>query len=114
MNKRETGSKYEEIAAEYLKSKGYIIEYRNYRDRYGEIDIIARQNITLVFIEVKYRSTSSAGNPLESITAHKQRQIRSAALSYMRYKRYNPEAMNIRFDCIGILGNEINHVENAF
>lgn len=114
MNKRETGSKYEEIAAEYLKSKGYIIEYRNYRDRYGEIDIIARQNSTLVFIEVKYRSTSSAGNPLESITAHKQRQIRSAALSYMRYKRYNLEAMNIRFDCIGILGNEINHVENAF
>ena len=114
MNKRETGSKYEESAAEYLKSKGYIIEYRNYRDRYGEIDIIARQNSTLVFIEVKYRSTSSAGNPLESITAHKQRQIRSAALSYMRYKRYNLEAMNIRFDCIGILGNEINHVENAF
>lgn len=114
MNKRATGSKYEEMAAEYLVSKGYTIECRNYRDRYGEIDIIARQNGVLVFIEVKYRSTSSAGNPLEAVTAHKQRQIRSAALSYMRFKHYNPEAVNIRFDCIGILGNEINHVENAF
>lgn len=114
MNKRETGSKYEEIAARYLVNKGYTVECRNYRDRFGEIDIIARKDGVIIFVEVKFRSGTQSGDPLESITIHKQRQIRNAALSYMRYKHYNPETMNIRFDCIGILGDEINHVENAF
>lgn len=114
MNKRETGSKYEDVAAEYLISKGYLIEFRNYRNRFGEIDIIARKDGYLVFVEVKYRSSTSAGDPLEAITAHKQKQIRNTALGYIRYKHYNPDSMNLRFDCIGILGNDINHVENAF
>ena len=114
MNKRKTGSIYEDMAAAYLGSHGISIISRNFRSRYGEIDIVARQGKDLIFVEVKYRSGSGAGNPLESITPHKVKQIRNAALSYMRFMNYNPETMNIRFDCIGILGTEVNHVENAF
>ena len=114
MNKRTTGSKYEEIAASYLINKGYTIEARNYRDRFGEIDIVARYSGQLIFVEVKYRRNASAGDPLEAVNRNKQKQIRNAALSYMRFKGYNPELMNIRFDCIGILGDKVNHIENAF
>jgi putative endonuclease len=113
-NKRSTGTQYEEVAAAYLRDKGYTILDRNFRDRSGEIDIIALCREALVFVEVKYRSTDKAGDPLEAVDARKQQQIRRIALKYMNYRGYNPEATSIRFDCIGITDGGINHVENAF
>ena len=113
-NKRVTGSKYEDIAASYLRDKGYTILAQNFRDRSGEIDIVALNADALVFVEVKYRSTASAGDPLESITYKKQNQIRKMAVKYMHKNGYNPENTKVRFDCIGILGNMIRHIENAF
>ena len=113
-NKRSTGSRYEDMAADYLIAKGYTILDRNFHDRTGEIDIIALSGEALVFVEVKYRSSAKTGDPLEAVDARKIQQIRRTALKYMHFKGYNPESTSIRFDCIGITGCGINHVENAF
>ena len=113
-NKRSTGSRYEDMAADYLIAKGYTILDRNFHDRTGEIDIIALSGEALVFVEVKYRSSAKTGDPLEAVDARKIQQIRRTALKYMHFKGYNPESTYIRFDCIGITGCGINHVENAF
>ena len=85
----------------------------NYRTRYSEIDV-AQDSLDLVFIEVKYRSSSAAGDPLEAINAQKIRRIRNAAQNYLKENGYNPESTNIRFDAIGVLGDKINHIKNAF
>lgn len=111
-NKREIGYEYEKIAGEYLEKQGYeIIEY-NFYSRSGEIDIIAKHEGYLVFVEVKYRKDSSSGHPLESISFAKQKSICKCALYYM--KKNGLYDIPVRFDVAGILGNDIQVVQNAF
>ena len=71
MNKRQTGSRYEETAAAFLTSKGYRVLERNFRCRQGEIDLICRHGRYLVFAEVKYRSGLTMGSPAEAVDARK-------------------------------------------
>lgn len=66
-NHREVGRQFEDAAAAYLESKGYVILERNYGDRKGEIDIIAKDGKELVFIEVKYRRNLEKGDPAEAV-----------------------------------------------
>lgn len=113
-NKRQTGKEYEEIAIKYLREKGYFIIEKNFQVKQAEIDIIARDGDTIVFVEVKYRAGSGSGNPLEAVTLSKQRKISKAALFYMNYNKISPDNTSIRFDVIGILGDELTHLENAF
>ena len=68
MNKRKTGTEYEELAARWLIEKGYEILEKNYRCRIGEIDLIARDGRYLVFVEVKYRSDEKAGDIILSLS----------------------------------------------
>ena len=117
MNNRKTGSGHEERAADYLAQKGYEILHRNFRGRYGEIDLIARDPgedpPCLVFVEVKYRKNEYSGNPLEAVGIRKQRRITGTALWYLcRWKI--PEETPCRFDVIGIEGDSITHIKNAF
>ncbi len=114
MNNRVTGQDKENIAVNYLKNKGYFIIQTNFRVRQGEIDIVARDGSTIVFVEVKYRSTSRSGNPLEAVNITKQRKISKAALFYLNKNKISPDNTPIRFDVIGILGEQITHIENAF
>ena len=116
MNKRDLGGEKELLAAKYLEEKGYTILQMNYKVRQAEIDIVAFDEVrnALVFVEVKYRATSKAGSSLDAVTPSKQRKICQAALFYMNQKRINPETMNIRFDVVGIDGDKITHIENAF
>lgn len=112
-SKRKIGFEYEERAAAYLKEKGYGIIKQNFYTRWGEIDLIVRDGAYLVFVEVKYRSDSRGGHPLEVVDRHKQNRIRrSAQFFLMRYGF--PENTACRFDVVGILGEEIMHIENAF
>lgn len=111
---REIGTKYEDMAAQYLQSKGYFIIERNYHIKQAELDIIARSGSTIVFVEVKYRGSSDMGHPLEAVDALKQKRICRAALHYMSRNKISADNTPIRFDVIGILGQEITHVENAF
>ena len=112
MNRRETGTQYEERAAEYLIAQNYQILERNYRIRSGEIDIIARDGTVLVFIEVKYRKNEESGNPLEAVDIRKQKKIINVARYYLYQNKYGD--VPCRFDVIGICGSHIEHIKDAF
>lgn len=113
-NTRNIGAEYEERAAAYLREQGYFIIECNYRVRQAEIDIVARDGSTIVFVEVKYRANLHEGHPLEAVDITKQRKISHAALFYMNQHKISVDNTRIRFDVIGILGDEIVHVRNAF
>lgn len=98
MNKRELGKRYEDKAINYLKNKGYEIIERNFYFRGGEIDIIALNDGVLVFIEVKYRSSSRYGAASESITLGKIRKLRRGAEFYISSK--NLGEIDVRFEAV--------------
>ena len=113
MNKRQTGSRYEETAAAFLTSKGYRVLERNFRCRQGEIDLICRHGRYLVFAEVKYRSGLSMRSPAEAVDARKQERIRRAAAFYL-YSHGMGGDVPCRFDVVGILGSDIELIQDAF
>ncbi|HLO26273.1 MAG TPA: YraN family protein [Geobacteraceae bacterium] len=111
------GARGEAIAAAYLKGQKFTIVERNFRCRCGEVDIIARDGKSFVFIEVKARRTLSFGPPQLAVTPFKQRQISKAALTWLAKNRLHET--NARFDVIAILLREhevpaIEHIRNAF
>jgi len=115
-DRKTLGMRGEEIARDYLKKQKFRLMESNFRCRCGEIDIIARDSSTLVFIEVKTRRTATYGPPQLSITPFKQRQISKAALAYLAQNRL--ESVDARFDVIGILLSDgppvVEHIRNAF
>ena len=90
----------ESTAAEFLQKNGYRIIARNYRSRFGEIDIIASQRRTICFVEVKARSSARFGLPEEAITDIKKRHIAKTALTYLKDKKLN--SRKARFDVLSI------------
>ena len=100
-------------AKEYLENKKYQILATNYRSKIGEIDIIAKDKDTIVFVEVKYKESLRFGCPREMVTYAKQNKIRKVALGYLQSKGLF-DKVNIRFDVIDILGDKITHIQNAF
>lgn len=113
MNKRELGTQYEQITAEYLKQQGVQVLEQNFRCRHGEIDLIIKDGAYLAFVEVKYRSTLKHGDPAEAVTSVKQERIRMAARYYLYQNRYG-EDTPCRFDVIRILKDKIDWIKNAF
>lgn len=98
---KDTGSLGEEIAVAYLKQKRYLIVERNYRKRFGEIDIIAEDGETLVFVEVKTRKSTRFGSPFEAVDSRKQKKMTQAALAYLSsHKLLNRPA---RFDVVAVM-----------
>lgn len=112
-NKRKTGSLYENMAAVFLEQQGFLILERNYHDRRGEIDLIARDGRYLVFVEVKYRKNSRMGYPEEAVGCKKQQHIRHTAEYYLYSHRYCGDTP-CRFDVVSILGEEIRLIKDAF
>ncbi len=111
------GQRGELAAARYLKSKGYKIIAGGFRQRYGEIDLIAVYERTVVFVEVKTRGTDWGGQPVEAVDRLKQQRIVRTALNYL--KRHRLLENRVRFDIIGIVwpdGStpELTHYANAF
>ena len=112
-NKRETGTRKEELAADFLTRRGVKILERNFRCRQCEIDLIGMDGQYLVFVEVKYRKTARNGMPAEAVGHIKQQRIRYTAQFYL-YSRHYHEDMPCRFDVVGILGTEVQLLKNAF
>ncbi len=112
MDRKSKGKAAEEKAASFLKSLGYQVIERNFRARFGEIDIIAKDGNTLVFVEVRSKSYSSFGTPEETVSKTKARKIVKTAEFYIQIK--NPSFEDVRFDIISILHNNISHIKNAF
>jgi putative endonuclease len=114
------GDRGERLAVRHLKKSGLKIVTRNYRNRFGEIDIIALDGQTIVFVEVKTRKSNAAGNPLEAVDEAKQAKIIRVAEAYLKQRRLFENS--VRFDVIGIVWNEdelnskpeLTHVRHAF
>ena len=110
------GRKGEEEACAFLAGKGMRVLEKNYMIRGAEIDIIARDADTVVFVEVKRRSSLKKGRPAESVTPAKQRKIIMAALHYLKKKRLHD--LRLRFDVVEIIkmdgGSDIRLIKNAF
>ena len=114
-NSRVIGNAADEAAAEWIKkNKGYIVLERNYSCAAGEIDIIAKDKDTTVFIEVKYRKNTKKGYPSEAVTETKQKRIIRTAMAYVSQNNTD----NIRFDVAEIVEKDgrkyIRYIENAF
>ena len=109
------GKRSEIIASEYLKEKGYKILETNYKNKVGEIDVIAKDGDYIVFVEVKARLSQKFGHPFEAIDERKQQKIHAVASLYMvKNRKYGSLC---RFDAISILGlenPEITHIVDAF
>lgn len=112
MNNKDKGKLGEDIASVYLKLKGYKIRERNFATKTGEVDIIAEDGDYIVFVEVKFRQSTTKGLPREAVTPFKQRQIKRTAMCYL--SNNNLYENNIRFDVIEILKFKITHLEDAF
>lgn len=111
--KRSIGSQGEETACRYIQQKGFVIIQRNFTCRLGEIDIIARKDNQLIFIEVK--TLRSSGDALLAIDRSKQNKLMKLATYYMETRNIQTDA---RFDAIGVnfgpSGFRVEHIENAF
>lgn len=110
---KDLGFKGEKLAREFLKSKGYKIIERNYRNGRNEIDIIANKDDLMIFVEVKARSGNAFGEPEDAVDHRKSEKIIDAAENYIFDKNWHGD---IRFDIISIkLGEdvEILHLEDA-
>ena len=115
---RHLGNRGERRAAKFLRRKGYKILARQCTSRLGEIDLIALEGETIVFVEVKTRRSDSAGLPSEAVTPAKQKKLTSLALVYL--KRHGLLEHRARFDVVTVLWPaegkqpEIVHYQNAF
>ena len=105
------GAEAEERAARYLAERGLAIVAKNYRTRFGEIDLVAREGETLVFVEVRMRSGDAFGGAASSITAGKCRRIESAARHYLAGMHSEPPC---RFDVVTLDGKETTWLRAAF
>ena len=113
MNKRTIGTQKEEMVAEFLDKQGIKILERNFACKMGEIDLICLDKGCLVFVEVKFRKNISYGYPQEAVTKNKRRKIILVSGYYRMLKHYG-ENIQMRFDVISILNDEIIWDKNAF
>lgn len=113
MNKVITGRTYEEKAAEYLKQQGVRLIVSNFRCRQGEIDLVGIHEHCLVFFEVKYRKDGRCGMPEEAVGVNKQKKICRTS-DYFRISNKQYQQMQVRFDVIAVMGEEITWYKNAF
>ena len=113
VNKRSLGSNYEKQAADYLVQHGYEILEMNYRNRQGEIDIIAKEDDIICFVEVKFRSGTDFGRAAEAVNRKKQLTIVRVAQYYLMKHNYS-EWTPCRFDVVAIEGENISLIRNAY
>ncbi|MCD5402012.1 YraN family protein [candidate division NPL-UPA2 bacterium] len=109
MNPKELGKEGEKLACQFLRRKGYRIRERNYCSSLGEIDVVARDKGTLVFVEVKARRTDRYGCPQDSVTKDKQERMRKIALTYLKKNGWEGDC---RFDIISVLMDSEGKVVN--
>lgn len=119
--RRRLGAAGEQLAADHLARRGFAILDRNYRTRWGELDIVAADKRTIVFCEVKTRIGRRDGrDPLESVDARKRTQVRRMAGRWLAERNSHPRVHDLRFDAIGVTlapdGRllRLDHLEAAF
>ena len=107
----------EQAVYRYLKRSGLTLLDRNFRSRYGEIDLIMQHGETVVFVEVRYRRSAVFGSPAETVTRRKQAKLRATAETYLR-DRVTASTPPCRFDIVAVTGHHdgenIDWIQNAF
>jgi len=114
--RQQRGQNAEALAANFLRERGYSIIATNWHCRYGEIDIVARQGETIVFVEVRARSLGGTATAFESIGARKQARLTAAAQSYLAAHELDDSNWRVDAIAVGLRGSAdpvIEHVENA-
>lgn len=104
-----SGKKGEELALKYLQKKGYRIIERNFRCSYGEIDLIARDGKTVVFVEVKARSSGQLSPPYLAVNKNKRKKIQKTAEYYLNQNRAGQ--VDCRFDIVSVVLGEPPDIE---
>ena len=106
------GASGEDRVAAWYEANGYVIEARNWRCRLGELDLVARKGRTIVFCEVKTRSSTAFGAPVEAVTRSKQARLRLLAARWLDEAPL--AAREVRFDVASVLAGKIEVLEGAF
>ncbi len=110
----------ERLALEHLERLGYRLVAKNYRTRFGELDVIVCDDERIVFVEVKARRAGAVAGALESVPPRKQRQVRSMAAAWLVDVTDRPRARDLRFDVVAITVDRhgtlvrLDHLEDAF
>ncbi len=119
--RKELGALGERLAGEHLARRGFQVVERNFRTRFGELDIVAFNGTVLAFCEVKTRRMRPGdGSPFDAIRSPKRSQVRKMATVWLSARRDRPYAQELRFDAIGVTFDRsgrllgIEHLEGAF
>lgn len=111
MNRQETGRKAEDLAAEQLQAKGFVVIERNFRAKVGEIDLIMKDGEEMVFVEVRARASRGFGGAAASVDATKRRKIVRAARVWLAARGWEGPC---RFDVVAVEGGRLEHLPAAF
>jgi putative endonuclease len=112
VGRRALGIAGEDAAARWYEANGYEVLARNWRCREGELDLVVRRARTIVFAEVKARTTDAFGIPAEAVTHQKRQRLRHLAAKWLDDAPIRPR--EIRFDVVCILGGAVEVIEGAF
>ncbi len=113
MNNRKRGNEFEALAADYLRRNGMKVLQQNFYCKMGELDIIAKDEEYLVFVEVKYRNTKAKGTATEAVSFYKMKKICRSADAWMMQHHCDGDT-SVRFDVIAIEEGRLKHLKNAF
>jgi putative endonuclease len=101
-------------AKRYLENKGLSFIEKNYRCKWGEIDLIFRESEQLVFVEVKSRESESHGSAGDYYTKSKHQKLTRSIMTYLADNGFNPETTNFRIDVIAITANDLEWVKSVY
>lgn len=115
-DRMQTGKQGEDIAVAYLKKEGFAVLERNYRCLFGEVDVVAKEGDTIVFVEVKSRRSERFGDPQMAVGLKKQKKLSRISLKYLEERHLYP--CNARFDVVAVRimpeGDKVELIRNAF
>ncbi len=111
MNRQEAGKKAEDLAAEHLQAKGFLVIERNFRAKVGEIDLIVQDGTEIVFVEVRSRASQAFGGAAASVDASKRRKVARAARVWLAARGWEGPC---RFDVVAVEGGRLEHIPAAF
>ena len=112
VSRRELGIAGEDAAAAWYEANGYEVLARNWRCRDGELDLVVRRNRTIVFCEVKARTSNAFGAPAEAVNHMKRQRLRVLAAKWLDDSPVRPR--EIRFDVVSVLAGVVEVIEGAF
>lgn len=108
------GHEEEQRALRFLIQNGLTLRTRNFRCRYGEIDLILQEKACIVFVEVRFRASTTHGHAIETVDRRKQKKVIKSAITYLHHCHMRWDEIECRFDVVGLSYVHIEWIKNAF